>query len=144
MTLTNLTSQKNKHVDPWIGNIFDSIFNEPSSANRFINQTPAVNISETASGYEVDLAAPGLKKEDFKINLEKHELSVSVKKESSGEEDRKFSKREFSYLSFTRTFILPETIDVAKINASYNDGILHLEFMKKEEEKNVLKVIDVK
>ncbi len=144
MTLVNLTTPKNKHVDPWIGNIFDSIFNEPLSATRFTNQIPAVNISETASGYEVDLAAPGLKKEDFKINLEKHELSVTVKKELSKEEGRKFSKREFSYLSFTRTFMLPETIDVEKINASYNDGILHLEFMKKEEEKDVLKIIDVK
>ena len=146
MTLVNLTSPKKRQVDPWIGNIFDSIFNDTVvPPSRFSNPVPAVNIAETASGYEIDLAAPGLKKEDFKINLEKHELTISVeKKETSKEDGKKFSKQEFSYYSFSRKFIIPETVDETSISASYKDGILQLKLAKKEEEINSLKVIDVK
>jgi len=77
-----------------------------------------------------------LKKEDFKINIDKNVLSISSeKKNENSQEGKKFSKREYSYTSFTRSFTLPETIDHNKIDAAYVDGILRLTIAKKEEAK---------
>ncbi|MCB2219060.1 MAG: Hsp20/alpha crystallin family protein [Bacteroidetes bacterium] len=98
---------------------------------------PAVNIKETKDDYKIEVAAPGLSKKDFKINLENNQLTISSEKESTKkEEDDNYSRREFSYQSFTRTFNLPEhEVDGDKIAASYNDGILTIQIPKKEEAK---------
>jgi HSP20 family protein len=98
---------------------------------------PAVNIKETKDDYKIEVAAPGLSKKDFNINLENNQLTISSEKRATHKEDEdNYSRREFSYQSFTRTFNLPEhEVDGDKIAASYNDGILTIQIPKKEEAK---------
>jgi len=145
MTLTKLTNPRSKTLDPWMTNVFDTIFSEPFLNERISTKLPAVNISEAETSYQIELAAPGLKKEDFKINLEKDMLSVSAEKKSENtEEGKTFSKREFSFESFTRSFNIPESINVANIQANYENGILTINLAKKEEEKTEQRTIEVK
>ncbi len=96
--------------------------------------TPAVNIKENEGNFELELAIPGFKKEDFNIELDNDVLTISseVKKESETN-DENYTRREFSFSSFRRSFTLPETVDNGKINANYEDGILKLTLPKREE-----------
>jgi len=148
MTLTKLTNQKHRNMDPWMNNVFETLFSEPFLETRLTSKVPAVNISETKAGYQIELAAPGLKKEDFKINLEKDILSVSAEKKeekSENSDDKKcFSKREFNFQSFTRSFNIPESINTADIQANYENGILSVNLTKKEEEIVKQRFIEVK
>ena len=100
---------------------------------------PAVNIRENDNEYEVEVAAPGMKKDDFKIELDNNVLTISSEKEHKEEEkDEKgnFCRREFRYASFRRSFSLPERqVNVEKINAQYTDGVLHIHLPKREEVK---------
>lgn len=146
MTLVKINNGQRKHpVSPRFVDVFDSIFNEHHVNATTALRTPAVNIAESENGFDIELAAPGLKKEDFKINLDKNLLTVSaeVKKEETAEA-KKYNKKEFSFSSFSRTFTLPETVDYTKIEASYTDGILKLTVAKKEEAKIQAREIAVK
>lgn len=97
---------------------------------------PAVNITEQKDDYLVSLAAPGMKKEDFKIDVDGNMLTISAEKEESKEEkDKKFTRKEFNYSSFSRTFTLPEEILKEKIEAKYEDGVLRIVLPRKEEAK---------
>jgi len=99
---------------------------------------PAVNIRETDRSYEVEMAAPGMKKEDFKIELDNNVLTISSEKTEEKEENGKerYSRKEYSYESFQRSFNLPkEVVDEDKIEARYQDGVLHLTIPKKEKAK---------
>ncbi len=100
------------------------------------NFSPSVNISETEEGFGLELAAPGLKKEDFKVNLDNNVLTISAElKNESEEKSEKLIRREFSYSSFSRSFSLPKSIDLDKIKADYKDGILKIGLPKREEAK---------
>ena len=109
---------------------------------------PAVNIRETNDHYEVEMAAPGMKKEDFSVELDGNMLTITSQKESQQEdkEGDKFSRREFSHQSFTRRFQLPkEVVDDERIEAKYTDGVLKLVIPRKEEAKQKpRKMIDVR
>jgi HSP20 family protein len=97
---------------------------------------PKVNIKEVADAFIVEMAVPGLKKSDFNINLENNILSISAElKEENENVNDNYTRREFGYSSFKRTFTLPETVNDSKINAKYTDGILHVHLPKKEEAK---------
>jgi HSP20 family protein len=97
---------------------------------------PAVNITEQKDEYLVSLAAPGMKKEDFKIDMDGNMLTISAEKEESKEEkDKKFTRKEFNYSSFSRTFTLPEEILKEKIEAKYEDGVLKIVLPRREEAK---------
>jgi HSP20 family protein len=99
---------------------------------------PAVNVKETADSFEVEMAAPGMKKDDFKIELDGTMLTISSEKQTQEEEKEgeKYSRKEFSYQSFYRSFQLPkEVVDAEKINAKYENGVLHLLIPKREEVK---------
>src|ERR1700712_3890384 len=145
MTLVKFNNGQKNAVNPWFSDVFDSLINDSRLNDRFINKIPAVNIAETENEFHIELAVPGLKKEDFKISLDKNVLSVSAeKKVENVDEGKKFSKREYSYNSFTRSFTLPETVDHTKIDAEYADGILKLEVAKKEEAKIQSREIAVK
>ena len=99
---------------------------------------PAVNITEHKDEYQVSLAAPGLKKEDFKIDVNGNMLTISSEKEDSKEEkDERFTRKEYSYSSFSRSFTLPEEINKEKIEAKYEDGVLKLSLPRKEEAKKL-------
>ena len=146
MTLVKFANgQKNHAVNPFFSDVFDSILNDTFLSDKLASRVPAVNISETETQFHIELAAPGLKKEDFKISLDKNVLSVSAdKKTENVEEGKKFSKREYSYNSFTRSFTLPEAADQSKIEAEYTDGVLKLYVTKKEEAKIQTREIAVK
>lgn len=98
---------------------------------------PAVNIKEGKDDFTVEVAAPGMKKDDFKIELDNNILTISAETESKREESKEgqYTRQEFSYQSFKRTFTLPNTIDEKDIKASYNEGILNIIMPKKEEAK---------
>ena len=146
MTLVKFANgQKSRAVNPFFSDVFDSILNDSFLSDKLSTRVPAVNIAETENEFQIELAAPGLKKEDFKISVDKNVLSVSAdKKTENVEEGKKFSKREYSYNSFTRSFTLPDVADHSKIEAEYTDGILKLNVAKKEEAKIQSREIAVK
>lgn len=139
---------------PALGSIFDRFFNADLfdwSTRNFsgTNTTlPAVNIEEDDEKFVVEMAAPGMKREDFKVELQNNQLRISSEsKNESDEEDesKKFSRKEFSYQSFLRTFNLPDTVDTENIKAVYDAGILKLNIFKKEEAKpKPPRLIDIK
>jgi HSP20 family protein len=146
MTLVKFNSdtKKNDAVSNF-NNVFDSIFNDTFFSDRMVTRVPAANISESADHFHVELAAPGLKKEDFKLKLERDVLSISV--EQTNQEDqqnRSYAKREYSYNSFVRAFTLPDSANVEGIEAKYMDGVLCIDIPKREEAKMVTRQIEIK
>ncbi|MGN6195125.1 MAG: Hsp20/alpha crystallin family protein [Ginsengibacter sp.] len=124
--------------------LFDDFFNKDifnwglSNFSDTNTTIPGVNIKETADNFEVEVAAPGMSKKDFKIELDGNMLTISSEKRNEQEdtEDEKYTRREFSYQSFYRTFNLPKNVvDVDKIQAKYENGLLQLLIPKKEEAK---------
>src|SRR6202012_5976938 len=146
MTLVKFNPEKrNGSLLPGFSDVFDSIFNDTFFNDRMVTRVPAVNISETENNYHVELAAPGLKKDDFKLNLERNNLTISVEQSANHEDNQKnYSKREYSYSSFVRSFTLPESADDSQIAASYTDGILRIDIAKREEAKTVRRQIEIK
>lgn len=129
---------------PRMTSLFDDILTNEGrnwGVNNFsaTNTTlPAVNIKETGDAFEVEMAAPGMDKKDFKIELDGNQLTISSEKQTSDEEKEgdRYSRREFSYQSFQRVFQLPkDVVDADKIGARYENGVLHLVIPKKEEAK---------
>lgn len=117
-------------------NLLGEIFNDEmyeKVANRV--SMPAVNLKETDSAYEIHLAAPGLKKEDFKISLENKMLTIASEKSSKNEDSTdSFTRKEYNYSSFSRAFTLPENADIESIDAKYENGELKINLPKKEDE----------
>lgn len=114
-----------------------------ASSPAFMSQ-PAVNILETTNGFCIELAAPGLAKEAFSLKVEKYILTISAKQENKKEEETTtFRRREFGFISFERSFRLPETIDTEAMKATFNNGILSVELTKKPEHQPVVKTIEV-
>lgn len=97
---------------------------------------PAVNVAESKDDFRIEVAAPGLKKENFKLHLDHNRLTISSQVESEQEQKQeKYTRKEFSYQSFQRSFTLPQTVDTEKISASYLDGVLLITLPKREEAK---------
>ncbi|MER3465274.1 MAG: heat-shock protein [Chitinophagaceae bacterium] len=115
------------------------LFNWGSQNFSDTNTTiPAVNIKETAENYEVEVAAPGMNKKDFKVELDGNTLTISSEKtnEQVEKDDERYARKEFSYQSFQRSFTLQKDVmDIDKIQAKYENGLLHLLIPKKEEAK---------
>lgn len=138
--MTLLKVKRNSEMPAVFNNVIDNFFgNEflPSIfGNDWANTIPATNVVETKDNYRLEVAAPGMNKDDFKLNVEKDLLTISAEKQNeSKEETEKFTRREFNHSKFTRTFTLPETIDAEKISAQYVDGLLKVTLPKKEEVK---------
>jgi HSP20 family protein len=113
-------------------------FDNGSVINRTLN-IPAVNITENKDHFNVSLAVPGMKKDDFNIDIEGNMLTISCAKEEKKEEkDNKFTRKEFNYSSFSRSFTLPEDVNKEKIEAHYEDGVLKMNLPKKEEAKKLM------
>ncbi|MCX6290535.1 MAG: Hsp20/alpha crystallin family protein [Bacteroidetes bacterium] len=105
----------------------------------FFKSMPAANITEDINQFKVELAVPGMSKNDFHINVENDVLTISAeKKEEKSERDEKFTRKEFYYGSFERTFTLPNSVAGEKIEGKYENGILKLVIPKKEEAKKKL------
>jgi len=130
--------------DPWRDFFnLENFFPETSLSPRGL---PAVNISEDEKGFNIDVVAPGFKKEDFKVNVEDDILTISAESQSEtteGGDKKQYSRREYSYSSFTRSFRLPENAKDDAINATYTDGILKLTVPKSEQQMKATKQISV-
>lgn len=136
----NIPAIFNDFFKPW-----NEWFDKGSLLVRNLS-VPAVNITENKESYEVSLAVPGLKKDDFKIDVDGNMLTIrSEKEESKEEKERTFTRKEYNYSSFSRSFTLPEEVNKEKIEARYEDGVLKLTLPRKEEaKKNTAKQIAVK
>jgi len=119
----------------WADNFFkddDGFFSNWKAAQNF----PPVNVEENEKEFQVTLAAPGLKKEDFNIEVKENSLIISNEtSDSSEEKDENYTRREFSFSSFQRSFWLPENVNADKIKASYEDGLLKISVPKLKVEK---------
>ena len=133
--------------------VFDRFFENDMFdwSNRNFSNTnttlPAVNIKEDEDGFEVEMSAPGFEKGDFKIELNNSLLTISSEKkiENETKDGQQFTRKEFSYQSFSRSFTLPETAEGEKIAAKYENGILSVSIPKKEEAKpKPVKQIEIK
>ncbi|WP_207422608.1 Hsp20/alpha crystallin family protein [Desertivirga brevis] len=146
MALVKFSNGNNNNaLSPWFSDVFENFFNDSYVSDRLTTRVPAVNIAETENGFHIELAAPGLNKEDFKINLEKNVLSISVEKKTENtEENKRFSRKEYSYSSFVRSFTLPDSADQTNIDAEYTNGILRIIVAKKEEAKLLTREISIK
>jgi len=134
--------KRSNNLFPTVPSFFDDFFTRDlfdfaKTTNVYGSSLPAVNIKENENQFEVEVAAPGLSKEDFKIEVENDVLTLSSEREESKEnQEDNYKRKEFSYSSFRRTFTLPENlVDADKIEAKYIDGVLNVVLPKKEEAK---------
>lgn len=123
-------------IDSFFNNDLPSVFT--SNFNTGIT-LPKVNIKETGDSYLVEMAVPGLKKSDFHIDLDNQVLSISTEiKEENEQQENHYTRREYGYSSFKRTFTLPDSVDDSKIEAKYENGILNIHLPKREEARQKL------
>jgi HSP20 family protein len=136
-----------------VPSVFDDFFkpwNEWFTNGGLLNKPltmPAVNVVENQNEYKVSLAAPGMKKSDFEIDVEGNMLTISSEREETKEQkDEQYTRKEFSYASFSRSFSVPDDVKQDKIDAVYEDGILKISLPKKEDAraKSISKHIAIK
>ena len=133
-------------ISSWMDDILNKNFGNEFMSNFNTGITlPAVNVLDNDNEYVVEMAVPGLKKDDFEINLDNQMLSISAELETTSEESKQnYTRREFGYSSFKRTFSLPETVETDNIKAKYEDGLLKVLLPKRDEaKKKPLKQIKV-
>ena len=140
MTIARLSDNLYPSFPSLMNRFFEGDLMDWSNSNfAGTNSTlPAVNILENTDEFLIDVAAPGMKKEQIKVDYENGRLTISseMKDEKKEKSKGKFTRREFSYMSFQRAFTIPENlVDGDKIQATYNEGILHINLPKREEVK---------
>lgn len=122
-----------------LSDVFENLFGNTSRGEMQQKQydcAPSTNIIEKNDGFELQMAVPGIHKKDVKINMQKNVLSITSEKEVEKEDEgMKYTRREFVYGTFCRSFTLPDTIDTDKISADFKNGILKVNLPKKEETK---------
>lgn len=131
-----MLARMNRHYVPayWDDFFNDRFFNQLNTVTGSSN-TPAVNVSEDEKGFTVEVAAPGIDRNDFTLEVDNDILTISTKqKESAEEKSPNYLRREFNYQMFRRSFRLPETVDQDQIRATHESGILKVTLPKKEEE----------
>ena len=131
----------------WLPSIFNDFFDNDWMV-RANATAPAINVIESEKEYKVEVAAPGMTKEDFKIQLsDNNELVISMEKknETKEGEEKKYLRREFSYSKFEQALVLPDDVDVSKIGANVQDGVLNITLPKlaPEEKAKVNKMIEI-
>jgi HSP20 family protein len=135
-TLAKRSERMPSFFDDFFGKPLLDLFDGGFPSNRI--NAPAVNITERKDDFLVSMAAPGLKKEDFNIDVESNMLTISSEKEEEKEEaEERFTRQEYSYSSFERSFTLPDEVDKDRIDAHYQDGVLKIVLPKKEEAKKM-------
>lgn len=148
----NLIKKNGNRMPAFQRLFFDDVFGrdlfnwENNNFSTTSTTLPSVNIKETAENYEVEVAAPGMNKDDFKITIDNGQLIISsVKEQKSETQEEHFTRKEFSYQSFQRSFVLPKNVvDEDKIRARYENGLLLLSIPKLEQAKQKSpKMIDI-
>ncbi len=138
----------------WLPEVFNEVFNDNFFMPRTVaNNTPAINVIENKDSYVVELAAPGMTRDDIKVTLnEEQQLVIEVEKKTENKEENnnenntgRYLRREFTHTKFTKTFILPEDIDLDAISATAHDGVLAVTLprVNPEEEKREAKQIAI-
>jgi HSP20 family protein len=131
MTLMKKSDWPSLMNGSWLSDFFDN--------DRFFDSdwmkkqsVPAVNVKETEKGFDIELAAPGLSKNDFKITVDNRVLTISSEKQEEKEQkEKEYTRKEFSYSSFSRSFALPENVNEDGIKATYDSGLLKVSLLKK-------------
>ena len=132
-----------RNPENWLPSVLDDMFKNDwlggtTGVNRVGTSIPAVNIQETEDNFIVEVAAPGKSREDFQIELDNDMLTISSedRRENEVQENNgKYTRKEFSYSTFKRSFSLPESVDNEKIGSSYKNGVLEINLPKREEAK---------
>jgi HSP20 family protein len=138
MTLVKRNGRSGIMPSVWNNFFNNDLFNWDNNFANADTSIPAVNIKEKPDSFIVEMAAPGMEKKDFKIELDGTALTISSEKqnESEDKDSENYSRKEFSYQSFYRTFHLPkEVVNADNIHAKYENGLLRLEIPKREEAK---------
>lgn len=138
-----------RNNESWLPGIFNDIFSDDDWMIKANASAPAVNVIENAKDYKIEVAAPGMTKEDFKVNVDENDnLIISMEKKNEnnqGKENSHYLRREFSYSKFQQVMTLPENADKEKISAKVNTGILNIQIPKLQEDqiKKQQKLINV-
>lgn len=142
--LSRLSERMPSVFDDFFSKPWNEMFNGGTAWGRTLT-VPAANITEHKNEYLISLAVPDMKKEDFKIDVDAGMITISSEKEDSNEEkDKKFTRKEYNYSSFSRSFALPEDIVKEKIEAKYEGGVLKVILPRREEAKSSATKISVK
>lgn len=121
---------------PTVNSLMENLFKNDFWGEEYAGFVPSVNVAETDNGFEMEVSAPGFEKENFKVEVEKNILTISGEhKMEESKTEKNFTRKEFSYGSFKRTFTLPESANTENINAKYDKGILKIEIAKHEQAK---------
>lgn len=146
MNLINFRGAPRRRVNQ-AASIFDEFFGRGFTdffPNNFLGANPSVNVSEDEEGYMLEIAAPGLDRDDFSLEIKDSSLIVLVEKEGRAEENEEnYLRREFNYSSFERQFQLPENVSTEDIAAKYDNGILVVSLPKREKETKAIKRIEI-
>lgn len=129
----------------WIPEVFNGLFNE-GNMQKANTTAPAINVKESLTKYTVELAAPGMRKDDFEVNLnENGDLHIKMEnKHQPEQEEQVYLRREFSYAKFEQTLILPDDVNKEKISASVADGVLTIQLPKmQQEEQKIARQISI-
>lgn len=142
-----MTPMRKYNNQNWLPSIFNDFFDNDWMV-RTNATAPAINVIENENDYKVEVAAPGMTKEDFNVHLgEDNELVITMEKknETKDENNKKYLRREFSYSKFEQAFVLPEDVEKDKISANVTDGVLTIELPKRtpEEKAKVNRVIEI-
>ena len=134
-----------RSLTPGISTFFNDFFDDDrfwksDLTSSWANRVPSANILESEKEYTIELAIPGISKKDIKIDIDSGELCIKSEKEDEKEEKgENYTRKEFSYNSFSRSFLLPDTVNTDKIKAKYEDGVLKIALPKKPEVKKITK-----
>jgi HSP20 family protein len=154
--MTNMMKRENGHQPAAFGTMLDKVFQD--NLSRFFDDSfwgfqdvdqrrqMQLNIRESDNAFQLEMVAPGLRKEDFKLNVTGNMLTVSYERKQENEQQEgegKWLRRDFRSQSFSRSFNLDESVDATRISARYEAGVLHLELPKKEGAQNNSRVITV-
>jgi len=146
MTLVKFNRSQRANA-PVMRTLFDELFHSfPTLGDHSDgNNLPAVNVSESENAYAIELSSPGFTKEEFSIEVEEHNLIISGEKKTNAEvTEKNYTRKEFSYVNFKRSFNLPENANTEAIEGNYNNGVLHIEIPKLQTEQKVSKRIELK
>ena len=143
----SLIKYNNKAISPGIFNLLEDIFSEdfntPSRSFRR-ESMPAVNIKESDKSFELEIAVPGMNKDDINVEFEENVLTISSeKKDEKKVEKDNYTRKEFQFSSFKRAFNLPEEVEASKISAKHENGVLMISIPKKEVKPSLKKMIKV-
>jgi len=143
--MANITKRGSEFSRPMLRDFFNvGSFFDDGWLSRFENKFPAVNISENEKEYEIDLVTPGFKKEDIKLRVDDDMLTISAEsKAESGEDSKEYTRREYNYNSFTRSFHLPDNAQDDNIEAHCTDGVLKIKIPKSKTQVKATKEIPI-